>query len=194
VDGANAAKIDPTTNRVVTTIRIGTSQGGPAWLTYAAGSIWTFDQTTTSIVRIDPATDATTYISSGGGRSANRHFATDGTRIWFSIPGDPSFAQPAQVQMLDPATNTISTAVSSATLAHYGLTDVYGLLDDGGSLWLAGPCGSEACVLRITTSSDSVAGAWSFPGSGSKDSLELAIADGSLWVSEHQAVLRLNVS
>jgi DNA-binding beta-propeller fold protein YncE len=194
IDGANVAKIDPATDQVATTILIGTSQGGPAWLISAAGSIWTFDQTTTSIVRINPTTDATTHISSPGGGSANRHFTTDGTRIWFSIPADPGRFQPAEVQKLDPATDAISTVVSSATLAHLGLSDVYGLLYDMDSLWLSGPCGAEACLLRIATASDSVTGAWSFPGSASEDSLELALAAGSLWVTEHRAVLRLNVS
>lgn len=191
-NGANAAKIDPATNQVVATIPIGDANGGPAWLIGAAGSIWTFDQTQRRIVRIDPTTDTTTYISSPDGMSANRHFTTDGTRTWFSVPADPGRNQPAEVQAIDPATNTISTVLGSATLAGYGLSDVYGLLYDSGSLWLSGPCGAQACILRLAANGDAITGAWSFPGSGSQDSLQLAITAGSLWVSEHQGVLRLN--
>lgn len=188
---SNAAKIDPGTNQVAATILIGDSHGGPAWLIGAAGSIWTFDQKTLSIVRINPATDATTYISSFAGRSANRHFATDGTKVWFSVPKD---VLPAEVQMLDPATNTISTVVSASTLSRYGISDVYGLGYDSGALWLTGPCGNNACALQIAASTHKVSGAWSFPGSGQTDSLELQIAAGSLWVSEHQGILRLSTN
>jgi streptogramin lyase len=190
VNGANVAKIDPATNQVVATVPIGTGQGGPAWLIEAAGSIWAFDQSHEKIDRIDPGTGSIKTISSPVGRSANRHFATDGTRVWFSVPLDTG---PPLVQMINPATNTISTTVSATTLARYSVNTVYGLDFDSGSLWLSGPCGSQACVLRVDASTSAVTGAWSFPGSGDDDALELQFAAGSVWVSEHQAVLRLGI-
>ena len=95
--------------------------------------------------------------------------------------------------MIDPATNTISTTISATTLARYGIDTVFGLDYDSGSLWVSGPCGKQACVLRVDASSNAVTGDWSFPGSGDDDALELQLAGGSLRVSEHQAVLRLDV-
>ncbi len=193
-NGANVVEIDPTTNRVVDTVPgIGGAQGGPAWITSVAGSVWAVNPITAQIARIDTTTDKITTTINSPGACACAHFTTDGTTVWFTAPS----AQPAQSELrrIDTTTNTITTAVTGAELDHYGLAGALPVTFAAGALWLTGPCGNAGCLLRIDPATNNVTGDWTFPGSpDAGDFFELAYTDGAIWIAEHNALLKLNVS
>jgi YVTN family beta-propeller protein len=188
-NGATVVKIDPATNAVVDTISVGGSHGGPAALLSAAGSIWAYDQVNSQVARIDPSTDKVTDIPTSRG-CVCRSFAADAAHVWMSIP------ETMEVDRIDPATNAISTAVPKSALTPYKMSGIYWLEAGGGALWLSGPCGKWACVVKIDPATNTVTKGWSVTVDGSPGDAGLALlyAGDSLWLSEVNRVLRLDVN
>lgn len=176
--GYSVVKIDPSTNKVVDTILVGGENGGPVWLLYSAGSVWAWDQVYLTIDRIDPTSDKiVAAIPSGdGGAGANRHFAGDGSRVWFTSG--------LGVEQVDPVTNKTSVFFPMSDAQMYGMTDMYDLQYGGGSLWIPGPCGRQACLLRVNADTGQVISHWAMPAGDPNDpGFDGGLySDGTLWI------------
>jgi YVTN family beta-propeller protein len=184
-------KIDPNTNHIVDEIRVGSELpiGGPPFIVTADGSVW--GNGPGSVVRLDPITDQVlAQIQPCNGRGGFK-MATDGVALWASncalgLGG---------ISQVDPATNTISTVVPVSALAAYitrssGLRP-YGvaLTFGGGTLWAAGKCGSQVCVLGIDPATNAIVKARTVPLT---DTAGLAYGEGALWVNGGNSLLRID--
>lgn len=176
--GFSVVKIDPTTNKVVDTILVGGVNGGPVWLLYSAGSVWAWDQVDLTIDRIDPASDkiVAAIPSGNGGEGANRHFAGDGSRVWYTSG--------LGVEQVDPTTNKTSVFFPMADAEQYGMTDMYDLQYGDGSLWIPGPCGQLACLLRVNADTGQVISHWAMAsGDPSNPGFDGGLYEGgTLWM------------
>ena len=122
----SVSKIDPATMRVVDVIPVGAEDfAGPAWILYAAGSIWTnVNSIPNVLVRIDPRTDR--ILATIPAPSACTQLAGDDTAVWGASGDDPSC--PPGVSRIDPRTNTVVR-----TFHEGGAADAVALYQ--GSLW-----------------------------------------------------------
>jgi streptogramin lyase len=188
-NGASIVKIDPATNRVVDTILVGAADGGgPVSLATAGGSIWAEDFLHRAIVRIDPVSDKVlATLFSPLSINGVAWMVTDGSQVWFATN------HALGVQRVDPASNTITVTVPGSAIARYGLQANWGIVLGAGSLWLSGPCGRSACVLRVDPATNTIVSAWSVPVSGNAEDVGgLAYGAGSLWLELGNTVVRID--
>jgi virginiamycin B lyase len=191
--GAAVTKIDPATNTIVDKVYVGGTEGGPAWLQYAFGTVWAYDQITGTVDRINPDTDKIVAAIPAGDGCICRMFVNDASHVWYN---GPSATSDGGVQQIDPATNTITPLIPQSTFDRYGMPGVYWMQYDGGSLWLSGPCGQFACIVRADATTGTIQSAWTVAVTGKPSALFLTFvyADGSLWLADASRVIRLDVS
>jgi streptogramin lyase len=150
----SVSKIDPATLAVVDVIPVGNdSFAGPNFVAGGAGSIWTNVTNISSVVRIDPATDAITATIRAdrtcGGLAAN------GSAVWVAGGDGSGPGCLPGIARIDPATNTVTTSLNAG-----GQTNPLAL--DADTLWYGT---SRSAVLgRIDTSTNSVVGQLKLPG------------------------------
>jgi DNA-binding beta-propeller fold protein YncE len=192
-NGAVVTKIDPTTNAVVDKVPVGGAQGGPAWVQYAFGTVWAYDQIRGTVDRIDPDTDKVVKAIPAAGGCICRMFVNDASHIWYN---GPSTTSDGGVQQIDPGTNTITNLIPQNTFDRYGMSMAYWMQYDAGTLWLSGPCGQYACILRVDAAAGTIQSAWTVPVTGKPGDLALTFvyADGSIWLADAHRVLRIDVS
>lgn len=175
-------KIDPSTNRVVAQIHLGSvPAGGPPYIIAAAGSVWGTGPS--AVYRINPLTDSAQTVNGYCQGTGGYKMATDGVSLWTSNCGDG-------IGRVNPATNTLTTLLPANTLRPYkGGGDL--ALDYGsGLLWAVGPCQTSDCVWGIDPTTSQIMKAWTLPLAAG-DAAPL-YAFNSLWVSSGTTLLRLN--
>jgi len=171
---ATVSRVDPSSERVVASIAIGSRGGGD--ITAGFGSIWALDQAAGTVTRIDPETDkVTATIGTGILPSA---ITAGRTGMWVAGSGRGSGASLLEI---DPSTNRVS--------ARMPLTDPpVWLAGTAGSIWAAEP--NRHAILRIDPATVKVIDTIPSPLVGSRSH---AAVDGSgdVWFSGGGAKPRL---
>ena len=144
--------------------RVGIS---PVAITFDGDALWTADNASGTVTRIDPDTFATRAVSVGGQPGG---VAAAAGRIWVG-----SFEANGSLAEVDPATNAVvGHAATSAQPA--------ALLGDGDTLWVADYSGG---VLRVDATSGRVV--TRIPVAGQPEALALGF--GLLWVTNQDGTL-----
>ena len=172
-------RIDPKTNKLVATFRLGSDPTGVA---VGEGAVWVTHLDDNKISKIDPRTDAVVASGSAPGPKA---VTVGGGSIWVANSD-------GTVTQLDPAgVNVHGVSMPSSAqpveLAAYG----------SGAVWVASP--STGVVARINPRSSSVTA--TLAASAQKGALKgIAAGEGAVWVSSSEiladdyTVLRLDAT
>lgn len=169
------AKVDPRTLATVDVIRAGiTSDSGPEWLAASAGSIWADVPNIDAVVRIDPASDRIVAKIPVKGSCAGL-VATDAA-VW--VGGDGNGCAPV-VSRIDPATNTVTAAVT--------IDDETGALALGADGLLVGEASG---VARIDPVAARVVARVAIPGSP----FGMDLGAGSIWITDRDLAMLYRVA
>jgi len=181
--GGSVNRIDPKTNRIVTTITVGpTGPSGPNWLVRGFGSIWTGVPNIGAVVRINETTNAVeATIPITGAASPCGGLAATSTAIWITSCDGGTFAT-----QIDPATNSV---VGSIDLGGNGYT--FAVVAD--RPWVSPTKGQIVRLDPVSHAVDRVVAPGPAFLSGGAD---IVVAAGSLWVMDWTTnqVLRLPIA
>jgi hypothetical protein len=121
VNAGSVTRIDPATNRVVTTIPVwptnscgpepSTDCSAPTAIAFTPGAVWVVLHHEWKVVRIDPATNAvvaTVSLGSGPPQGPQELTAANG---FVYAGGSSGFGGPASLERIDPATNAATPVV-----------------------------------------------------------------------------------
>jgi len=165
----SVAKVDPSTMAIVDVIPVGSSSdSGPSWLAFGAGSVWTDVPSLNAVVRIDPKTDkviATTPVAGACGAVA----ATDAA-VWVAGGSDDGCAP--VIERIDPKTNHVRATIDLPSGANP-------LAIDPDSVWF----GMAGAVGRVDPAADTVTGQLSVPGTPFGE----AVGFGFVWLSDRDS-------
>lgn len=161
---SGVVRIDPGTNKVVTTIEL----SRPNVIEAGLGYVWVTNNrfNSATVVRIDPDSSAISPIQLGPATAVNADDLAVGRDGVWALIGDTVFR-------LDPVANEVTGMVSG--LAPGGLLS--GAVAGGGSLWVADT--NAGTIERIDTTTDRVVDV--IPVGAPADGL--AIGEGGIWVT-----------
>jgi hypothetical protein len=185
INAGSVTRIDPATNRIVTTIPVwpvnscgpdpSISCSSPTAIAFTPGAVWVILHHEWAVVRIDPVTNtvvATVSLGSGPLQGPQELTAANG---FVYAGGSSGLGGPASLARIDPATNVATPMIDVAN----GCDAKAG---SGTHVWLAagvtgcGP-GLPASLLDIDTVTGSVAGSVALDSSP----YALAAGWGSVW-------------
>jgi virginiamycin B lyase len=163
---ANAAQgtvshIDPATNTVAATIRVGRN---PVRLAAGFGSIWIANQTEQTVSRLDVRTGQLQATIPVTGHVSADDLAVGAGAVWVKSG--------ARLWRLDPATNTMTDRTGD-----WEVRNGFAVVDT--QLWLSGTTRSGVDqIVRVDPSTSRVVDRFTTPGDGA-----LAVGGGSVWVA-----------
>src|SRR5919197_1721765 len=159
VDAGTVDRVDPRSNDVRQTIRVGS---GPSALGAGGGEIWIANSLDSTVSRIDPATNGVVQtIRVGRGPSA---VAVSGASVWIANTAGPSLSR------IDARTGRVVGTVpldSSPTALAFG----------DGAIWVTSD--AARTVSRVDPRTDSVVA--TVPVGGGPDAI--AVCRGSVWIA-----------
>ncbi len=172
-------RIDPQSNRIVARLALGSNPDGlgPTAITAGSSAIWVGVPSTRSIVRIDPATDSVVTevpkLHCAGGQ-----LAADESSVWV--------ADCTSVRRIDIRTNAIAKTLPMPRATGAG---VVGIAIGLGSIWAqVGP------LVRIDPASGAVTGVVPLADVWNDCAYSIAFAFDSVWVRQHDRVVRIRPS
>jgi DNA-binding beta-propeller fold protein YncE len=169
-------RIDPTTNKVVALLGLGSSPetGGPTGIAAAPGAVWVGVPSSKSVVRIDPATNSA-VATIPGFTCAEGQLAADAAGVWV--------ADCDSVRWIDARSNAVTKTVRIPGAVGYGARGVELAL---GSLWAQhGP------LVRIDPVTGALTGVSSMPAAWIWSEFNLAFGFDSIWLRRNDQVIRL---
>jgi streptogramin lyase len=175
LDGA-VVRVDPTTNRVVALVALGSSPegGGPTGIAASTDAVWVGVPSLKSVVRIDPATNEV-VATIRGFTCLEGWLAADETGVWV--------ADCDAVRRVDARTNAIAKTIPIPVATGY---DTRGVALAFGSLWAqAGP------LVRIDPTSGALIGILSLPPAWVWGDFRLAVGFDSIWARRTDEVIRI---
>ena len=187
-------RIDPSTNSVVTTIRVGTDFDpfhGPTHLAFGHGTMWVLDGTAdcSCVHRIDPATNTIVATIKLGtptnGRIAPFGIAVQPDAVWIAVRWGTEDALDGSVIRVDPASNTVSAVVGAGSSPEFG--GPTGIAAEPGSVWAGVP--SLKAVVRIDPATNAVVA--TTPGLSCAEG-QLATEASGVWIADCDAVRRID--
>ncbi len=164
----SVARIDPSTNRVVDTIRVGT---GPTLVVAAPEAVWVTNFDDKTLSRIDPGSGKEVKRIAAGG--APTGLAAGAGAIWVTHSYDGTLSR------VDPGTDDVVATVALGS----GVKDV---AVGPGAVWVAN--GLDGTVLRIDPETNELVATIDVGGSPEG----LAAGEGAVWVADGRALLRID--
>lgn len=159
-------RIDPKTNELAATLRLGSDPTGVA---VGDGAVWTIHLDDNRISEIDPHTNAVVATGSAPGPKA---IGTGAASVWV-VNGDGRTV--TQVDQRSGAQVHVVAVPGSTELLAFG----------SGSVWVASPL--TGIVARINPGSSTVSGSIHVPAR--RGALkEIAVGEGALWISSNDIV------
>jgi DNA-binding beta-propeller fold protein YncE len=125
------ARIDPTTNKVIASIKV---EPGSCYLAFGEGALWAVSAGSATVQKVDPATN-TAVVTTKLGRMPGFLAAGEGA-VWVQEQGDGTVAR------IDPATGALTGRVKVDTTLKYGDIDT-----GGGRVWLRTTAGQTFVVI-----------------------------------------------
>ena len=159
----SVVRIDPATNRVVTTIPVGRA---PSGLAVGAGAVWVSRRSDGMVVRTDPATNQVVATIPVG--RAPGAMAMAGGAIWVALPENGGLGR------IDPASN-------QATVVPIADCCVGELAASEGALWVANH--RDGTLVRVDPATGRVAARIPLPGTTGQRPHQVAVGDGAVWVT-----------
>jgi streptogramin lyase len=190
-------RVDPDTNEIVATIRVGDATvdpfKGPGRLAYGHGTLWVLDgaSSCSCVHRIDPATnriDTTIPLGTSPtqGRAAPLGIVVRPEAVWIALRHGNEDALDGAVVRVDPITNKVVAVIGAGSNPEFG--GPTRLATASGSVWTGVP--SSRSVVRIDPVSNSVVASIAGLSCGEGD----LVADdsGGVWVADCTAIRRID--
>lgn len=172
----SVVRIDPQTDRIVTRLALGANPEalGPRAVTADSNAVWVGVPSTTSVVRVDPATSAV-VAEVPGFTCAQGQLAVDDASVWA--------ADCTSVRRIDARRNTIAKTLPMPRATGQG---VLGIAVGLGSVWV-----QAGALVRLDPASGAVTGVLPLPAVWNDCAYSIAFGFDSVWVRQHDRVVRI---
>jgi len=174
--GGSVTRIDPATNEVVATIRVGRPTAGSSYLGVSDDSVWVSLWGPDVVKRIDPLTNEVVARIEVDDYPHQAVFA--GGFIW--VPSEQGNGGSGSLSKIDPATNTVVEVFPlGASHGHYSsYAGPEAMIEADGDLWIS--VHNMAALVRFDVKTEAVVDVIRLFGVACGD---LGVSDGSVWTT-----------